>query len=60
MKTKTNGEVLAMPKEGAEEKTGRNWKIVAGTAAAAGAATVSAAIGVVLYAVYRWFRNPVF
>jgi hypothetical protein len=43
-----------------EEKTGRNWKVVAGVAAATGAATVSTVIGVVLYAMWSWFRNPIF
>jgi hypothetical protein len=43
-----------------QETTNRNWKVVAGTAAATGAATVSVAIGIVLYAVWQWFRNPIF
>ena len=40
-----------------EEKTGRNWKVVAGVAAATGAATVSTAVGIVAYAFWRMLRN---
>jgi hypothetical protein len=40
-----------------EEKPNRNWKIVAGTAAATGAATVGAVISFVAYVFWRGWQG---